>query len=139
LFLKNKKEGVTVTKQKKLVLTIIERSHGHLSAEEIFFRAREEMPNIALGTVYRNLNSLTEEGIVRRITLPGTSDRFDTMIRPHDHLICQKCGRIKDVHLTGVEEAIRSVTGDDISFYELNAYYICDECREKETGEAAGE
>ena len=88
-----------MTKQKKLVLTIIERSHGHLSAEEIFFRAREEMPNIALGTVYRNLNALTEEGIVRRITLPGTSDRFDTMIRPHDHLICQRCGRIKDVHL----------------------------------------
>ena len=53
-----------MTKQKKLVLTIIERSHGHLSAEEIFFRAREEMPNIALGTVYRNLNALTEEGIV---------------------------------------------------------------------------
>ena len=104
-----------------------------------FFSEREKRCLTLRYTVYRNLNALTEEGIVRRITLPGTSDRFDTMIRPHDHLICQRCGRIKDVHLTGVEEAIRSVTGDDISFYELNAYYICDECREKEAGEAAGE
>ena len=52
-----------MTKQKKLVLTIIERSHGHLSAEEIFFRAREEeCLTLRFGTVYRNLNALTEEG-----------------------------------------------------------------------------
>mgnify|MGYP000781081306 FL=1 len=119
-----------MTKQKRLVLTIVEQSHGHLSAEEVFFKAREEMPNIALGTVYRNLNVLTAEGLIRRITLPGSSDRYDKAIEHHDHLVCEKCGKIMDLHLEGVEAALRKVTGNDISFYELNAYYVCDECKD---------
>lgn len=45
-----------MTKQKKLVLSIAENSNAHLTAEEIFILAKKEMPNIALGTVYRNLN-----------------------------------------------------------------------------------
>lgn len=127
-----------MTKQKRLVLTIVEQSHGHLSAEEVFFKAREEMPNIALGTVYRNLNVLTAEGLIRRITLPGSSDRYDKAIEHHDHLVCEKCGKIMDLHLEGVEAALRKVTGNDISFYELNAYYVCDECKASEAGMASG-
>lgn len=121
-----------MTKQKRLVLTIVEQSHGHLSAEEVFFKAREKMPNIALGTVYRNLNVLTAEGLIRRITLPGSSDRYDKAIEPHDHLVCERCGKIIDLHLEGVEAALRKATGNDILFYELNAYYLCDECRDSE-------
>ena len=127
-----------MTKQKRLVLTIVEQSHGHLSAEEVFFKAREKMPNIALGTVYRNLNVLTAEGLIRRITLPGSSDRYDKAIEHHDHLVCERCGKIMDLHLEGVEDALRKVTGNDISFYELNAYYVCDECKAEEARTADG-
>lgn len=123
------KEGVTVTKQKRLVLDIIESSHKHPTAEDVFSEARQKMPSIALGTVYRNLNLLVEEGLVRRITLAGTPDRFDRTKVDHDHLVCQKCGRIKDVQLKGIAEEIMDKSGDEILSYELNAYYICDSCK----------
>ena len=118
-----------MTKQKRLVLDIINKSHIHPTAEEVFFEARQQMPNIALGTVYRNLNSLAKDGLVRRITLAGTPDRFDKTECDHDHLVCQKCGKLKDVHLRGIAEEIRNESGDDIISYELNAYYICDSCK----------
>ena len=118
-----------MTKQKKLVLDIIENSHRHPTAEEVFFEARQQMPNIALGTVYRNLNSLVDEGLVRRITLSGTPDRFDKTKCDHDHLVCQKCGKLKDVFLTGIADEIKNNSGNEIISYELNAYYICDSCK----------
>ena len=126
---KLKKEGVGVTKQKKLVLDIIENSHKHPTAEEVFLEARQQMPNIALGTVYRNLNSLVDEGFVRRITLSGTPDRFDKKKCDHDHLVCQKCGKLKDVFLNGIADEIKINSGNEIISYELNAYYICDSCK----------
>ena len=118
-----------MTKQKRLVLDIIESSHKHPTAEEVFFEARQQMPNIALGTVYRNLNALVDEGFVRRITLAWTPDRFDKTNCDHDHLVCQKCGKPKDVVLSGIAEEIKKNSGDDIVSYELNAYYICEACK----------
>ena len=118
-----------MTKQKKLVLSIVENSHRHPSAEEIFFEAKESMPNIALGTVYRNLNALLEEGSIRKITFPGASDRYDTAAVPHDQLICRKCGQIKDICPHGICDAISKAAGNRIVRYELNAYYVCDECK----------
>lgn len=125
------KEGVKVTKQKKLVLDIVVGSRKHPTAEEVFFMAREQMPNIALGTVYRNLNALVEEGLVRRITLAGAPDRFDNTTLLHDHLVCSRCGRLADVKLKGVEDAIKELTGKEILSYELNAYYVCGDCSKK--------
>ena len=118
-----------MTKQKRLILDLVESSHEHPTAEEIFFRARQQMSSIALGTVYRNLNSLVENGMVRRITIPGEPDRFDNTRSYHDHMICSCCGAIKDVYICGIEEAIKSATGDEISSYELNAYYLCEKCK----------
>ena len=51
---------------------------------------------------------------------------------PHDHLICQRCGRLKDISLHGVREAIRETVGEDIISYELNAYYLCDDCKKEQ-------
>ena len=77
-----------MTKQKKLVLSIAENSNAHLTAEEIFILAKKEMPNIALGTVYRNLNILVEEGLLNRIAIAGRPDKFDHVGDEHEHLIC---------------------------------------------------
>lgn len=118
-----------MTKQKKLVLSIAENSNAHLTAEEIFLIAKKEIPAIALGTVYRNLNALVEEGLLRRISVAGNPDRFDSAKVEHEHLICGKCGRLKDIRLDGIRRDIEAATGEDILSVSLNAYYICEACR----------
>ncbi len=118
-----------MTKQRKLVLSIAEDSNAHLTAEEIFLLAKKEMPAIALGTVYRNLNTLVEEGFLRRISVSGKPDRFDHVRDEHEHLICRECGRLRDIKLDNVFEDIKAATGEDILSVSLNAYYICEDCR----------
>ncbi|MDD6880755.1 MAG: transcriptional repressor [Firmicutes bacterium] len=121
-----------MTKQRRLILQIIESSHAHPTAEDIFQEARKQMPKIALGTVYRNLNSLVEDGFIRRVTTSGTPDRFDHIKVKHDHLVCRNCGQIKDVETDGIINQLKSITGEDISSYELNAFYLCEACKSKE-------
>lgn len=120
-----------MTKQKKLVLSIAENSNAHLTAEEIFFLAKQEMPSIALGTVYRNLNILVEEGLLRRISVAGKPDKFDHVRDRHEHLICCQCGRLSDIKIDGILDGIKAATGVDVLSVSLNAYYICDECKRK--------
>lgn len=121
-----------MTKQRKLVLTIVENSCDHLTAEEVFFLAKQEMPNIALGTVYRNLNILVEEGILRRLSIAGHPDRFDNTKVEHEHLVCKNCGKLQDFKIEGVRELLTKAAGTSIDNYELNAYYICKECSNQE-------
>lgn len=118
-----------MTKQKQLVLSIAGAPNAHLTAEEIFLLAKKEMPAIALGTVYRNLNILVEEGLLRRINIAGDPDRFDHAGEAHGHLICKSCGRLKDIKVDGIRESIEAATGEDILSVSLSAYYICEECK----------
>ena len=64
------------SKQRELVLRTVEQLCDHPTAEEIFDKAAPECPGLSLGTVYRNLNSLVEAGMVRRVSIPGRADRF---------------------------------------------------------------
>ncbi len=71
----------------------------HPSADEIYLEMKRIFPNISLGTVYRNLNILMEQGLVRRLDSVGTFSRFDGKTAPHSHFICKECGKVIDVEL----------------------------------------
>lgn len=121
-----------MSKQRKLVLQILRNSEGHLTAHEIYEEARKTMPNISLGTVYRNLAALTGCGEIATVEIPGGASYFDKTATEHDHLICTCCGRIKDLDREPVTEVLQDVLGVELDRYSLTAYYVCDECREKE-------
>ena len=117
-----------MTKNGKLILEIVHGSSEHPTAEQIFMKAREKSPGIALATVYNNLNSLVSEKLIRRIRLKGSPDRYDRTAR-HDHMICERCGKITDVHLDDLGEELERETGVKVISYDLNIHYLCDECR----------
>ena len=91
-------------------------------------KAREKSQGIALATVYNNLNSLVSEKLIRRIRLKGSPDRYDKTVR-HDHMICEQCGKISDVHLDDLGEKLERETGVKVISYDLNIHYLCGECR----------
>ena len=116
-----------MTKNGKLILEIVHGSSEHPTAEQIFMIAREKSRGIALATVYNNLNSLVSEKLVRRIRLKGSPDRYDRTAR-HDHMICERCGKISDVHLDDLGQELERETGVKVISYDLNIHYLCDEC-----------
>lgn len=85
------------TVQKQLIARIVETSCDHPTAEMVYNRAKRELPNISLGTVYRVLNALVEENRAVELSFANAPSRFDKTLHPHAHLCCEKCGKIVDI------------------------------------------
>ncbi len=81
----------------------------HPTADTVYIHVKKDFPNISLGTVYRNLNLLTDIGEAVKISTPHGGDRFDGRIEPHNHFLCTKCGRLLDLDLDmhSIEEVNR--------------------------------
>ena len=124
-----------MTKYAKKILEIVESSHSHLTAEQVFEQLRETFPTVVLATVYNNLNRLWEEDQIRKISVEGMPDRYDRIVR-HDHLVCRKCGRLLDVDLGDLTEQLEKKAGIPILSYDLKLVFLCQACtgKSKEKG-----
>ncbi len=122
-----------MTKQRALILRIIRESDQHLTADQIYQLARKELPGMVLATVYNNLNYLADHGEIRKINSFDGSDHFDKSSVPHVHLICDRCGVIRDFPSEGLWEEMEDRIGRSIHYYELAIHYTCPDC-ERENG-----
>ncbi len=120
------------TRQRQVVLDIVRSTDTHPSADWVYEQARRVLPNISLGTVYRLLGRLQEEGLVVQLDAVGRKSRFDGRPGPHQHIICEKCGRIDDVpdviDATAAER-IQSHTGYRVNAHRVEWLGICPECQ----------
>ena len=120
------------TNQRNTVLKVVETSCDHPSAETIYFRCREIMPEISLGTVYRNLKVLVEMGKIREVSILNAGDRYDKTIGLHAHFRCKHCGQVLDVpakDLDTLEKRVEDTTGYKIEGTEVLFVGVCDRCR----------
>ena len=91
------------TRQKCEIERVVLSSCDHPTAETVFGRVREALPAVSLGTVYRVLKGLAEEGRVREIAMPGAPARFDKTTGTHAHFVCEKCGAVEDIGIDAAE------------------------------------
>ncbi len=117
-----------MTKNGKIILSIIEASTNHPTAEELYRVLLDSDQPMSMATVYNNLNKLTSEGMIRKISVPDQPDHYDKLI-PHDHLICKKCGKIQDMFLKNRIEDLKQEAGTPITSYDLQLFHICDNCK----------
>lgn len=119
-----------MSKQQELVLKIVEHCDGHISAEEVFDKARKDMPSISFGTVYRNLGKLCDEGIIREVPVTKGAARYERMQMAHGHLVCIKCQSICDFPIVNINELEEKLNTHILS-YSCCVTHICDKCRSK--------
>ena len=119
-----------MTKNAAYILEIINHSDSHLTAEQIHQQLKEENKSVAQATVYNNLSSLYQQGMIRKISVEGHPDRYDKM-RRHYHLVCRNCGKLSDILLEDLTEQIQKQVSIPMISYDLKVNYICDECRQK--------
>ena len=117
-------------KYKVLITDILNNSSEHLTAEEIFFRAKTFEPKISLATVYNNLNTMYNNKEIRKICVHDQVDRYDKTFHLHGHLICEKCGCVSDFSTEDFIPYLENKLSVDVGTYDLNVYYICDKCRQ---------
>ena len=85
------------SRQRELLLEVLQSTTCHPDADWVFSQMREKMPNVSLGTVYRNLAKLAEEGVILKLDVGQHADRFDGYNKPHYHLACRGCGAVVDM------------------------------------------
>ena len=107
------------SKQRELVLRTVKANLIHPTALEVYGMTREVDPTISMGTVYRNLNLLAEQGKILRIKVPGGADRYDGIIEPHNHAVCTKCGMVMD-YTYSFDDMSRSLEKSGFKCEELN-------------------
>ena len=118
--------------QRRVILEELQKLDSHPTAHELYTLLRQKLPKISLGTVYRNLELLSQKGLAKKIVTSGGEARFDGTVEQHCHIRCTTCGRIEDLNITppqvNTEEASRAtsftLTGHDLEFLGL-----CPNCR----------
>lgn len=122
-----------MTKQRQLILEELHKVKTHPTADDMYQMLRKRMPKISLGTVYRNLEILSESGIIQKIDVGGTQKRFDADTSIHYHVRCTMCGRVADLDFEpyrDVEAEAAKLTDFTILRHRLEFMGICPECRE---------
>lgn len=118
-----------MTRQRELVYSIVTEKPVHMTAEEIYLRAREKMPSLAKGTVYRNLGILAETGMIRKLEMPDAPARYDRQYSPHPHLVCEKCGCVEDLVMPeGMLEPLTKRISASLTGFDLKLFHVCPAC-----------
>ncbi|MGQ9825300.1 MAG: Fur family transcriptional regulator [Desulfotomaculales bacterium] len=123
-----------MTRQKRLVLEILRNTDTHPTADWVYEQARKVIPDISLGTIYRNLGYLKSTGEIMELNYGSTFSRYDGNPLNHYHFVCQKCGRVFDLDLpllAGLEEEVSRRTKMAVTSHRLEFYGYCDVCREE--------
>lgn len=123
-----------MTRQREVILEEIRRAQVHPSADEVYEMVRKRLPRISLGTVYRNLEVLSEAGEIQKLELGGDIKRFDWNPAKHYHIRCLNCGRVDDAPvapLNRIEDELYGATVYTIFGHRLVFEGLCPQCTRK--------
>ncbi|HUP86717.1 MAG TPA: transcriptional repressor [Acidimicrobiales bacterium] len=121
--------GLKVTPQRQCIFRVLDGNDVHPTADSVYAVARAEMPTISLKTVYSTLNDLAAMGEIHPLDLGTGSTRFDPNTDGHHHLVCTRCGKVRDVYVA----ARVQVPGDQLAGFTVDATEVvlrglCDRC-----------
>lgn len=126
-----KQTNLRMTRQRKVILEELRKVDTHPSTDEIYMMVRKRLPRISLGTVYRNLEILSETGEIQKLELGCKLKRFDGIAQNHYHIRCLHCQRVIDAP-AGLEVAVnhdfKTAAGFKILDHRLEFIGICPDC-----------
>jgi len=127
-----KERSLRMTRQRQVIMEELRATDQHPSADDLHGRVKQKLPRISLGTVYRNLEILTELGEIQTIALAGSLKRFDGIPQNHYHMRCVNCDRLVDAPMEvidSLERALQEKTEFRILDHQLEFTGICPDCQ----------
>ena len=120
-----------MTKQRQIILEELCKLKNHPTADEMNQILRRKMPRISLGTVYRNLEILSDCGMIQKIDVGGTQKRFDGNADVHYHIRCIRCNKVEDIDIEPdkkIENMARQMSKYTILRHHTEFIGICPAC-----------
>lgn len=127
------KKSSRMTKQKKTILDVLYNTDQHPTADWIYQEARKSITDISLGTVYRNLRILKEEGKIMELNYGSSYSRYDGKAENHYHFVCNNCGKVFDVNssiLKNIEKEFEKKIEGTVIGHRLEFYGYCIDCQQ---------
>lgn len=122
------------SKQKELIKGFVLENLIHPTAENVYDNLKPNNPNLSLGTVYRNLNKLSQQGFIKKISVHNGKDFFDGNVSKHYHIICKCCNKVFDVNLdleNFINKQIKNQSDIAIIDHNLTINGLCIACQNK--------
>ncbi|MBM9536776.1 transcriptional repressor [Desulfobulbus alkaliphilus] len=132
-----------MTHQREIILQELSRCGTHPTADDLYEHVRKQLPRISLATVYRNLEILSEAGLIKKLEVSGRRKRFDWDLAEHNHISCMKCQRVDNIDTTAAQVDTLSSgrhKGYTLTGLRIEFIGLCPTCRlhseeHKEKGE----
>ena len=127
------------TRQRRVILEELRKLTSHPTAGELHEITRQRLPKISLGTVYRNLDLLARNGLIRKLETGRGEARFDGDLDHHYHVRCVRCGRVDDAHdlsPDSVTGEVKSLNGYEVLGFRLEFFGVCQACGDHEPPDA---
>ena len=127
-----KEHGLKATFQRMTILAAIDRM-GHANVDEIYEEVRRSHPTLSLATVYKNIVTMVEQGVLVEVPIVGKKSKFELKKSEHLHLVCTECGSVRDHALDEILAEDTSKVARKSSFVlkerQLNLYGVCSDCQ----------
>lgn len=123
------------SRQRESIKTVLSARKDHPTAEMVYNNVKQIYPRISLGTVYRNLSRLAEQGEITKLGSIGGAERFDARTDPHFHFVCSRCQKVEDFEALPVCSVIDAASENFdglITDFKMTFCGICRECLEKQ-------
>lgn len=123
-----------LTPQRKVILEELRNTRTHPTADEVYDMVRKRLPHVSLGTIYRNLDFLHTQGLVRKLDKVGSQMRFDAFTDPHLHATCMQCGKVSDLPAEAASVVLRvpKESTFDVQGHWLELFGLCPDCKSGE-------
>lgn len=122
---------IRLTPQRQVILEELAKVKSHPTANEVYDMVRKRLPRIGLGTVYRNLELLADNGMILKLEVGGSQKRFDATTHLHYHIRCSGCGKVDDLELEAMPHLnqVASSTSDyEVLSHHIEFSGICEAC-----------
>lgn len=124
-----------MTHQREIILHELKKSNMHPTADELYERIKKKLPRISLATVYRNLEILSEAGLINKLEISGRQKRFDWNPEQHNHIYCTRCQRVDNIPFSEASApGTDSIPNQEykITGWRIEFLGICPACQSKE-------
>jgi Fe2+ or Zn2+ uptake regulation protein len=128
-----KKHDLKATFQRINILEIVDKN-GHIDIDGIYEQIKQKLPTISLATVYKNILSMTQSGVLVEVPIVGKKSKYELKKADHIHLVCTKCGDVEDKDCIDITNnalmALTSKESFELDTRQINLYGICKKCKQ---------
>ena len=124
---------IRLTTQRQIILEELTKLKTNPTAPEVYDAVRKRLPRIGLGTIYRNLELMADNGMILKIEVGGIPNRFDAITKPHYHIRCSRCGKVEDMDVPVNDDLVKAATKG--SLYQIMGHRVeftgvCPDCQQ---------